>query len=250
MIKETHASESGHWYGQDGSCAYTTIGKNGKVRPTTLRDARKVTPHYVPGVTTFIDCSYKRGLEIWKIKQAVLSSLTLPRIQFEKDDEYIYRILEDGKEAARKAAERGTKIHAWIQQGFEGRESSLPDEGKLYFWAARKAIAETCGHQPWKCEQSFGTPRYGGKVDLVCDDYILDIKTKDVELEGLRVWDEHKMQLTAYRQGLNSKAKIGIVFVSTKNVGARVMMCEGDNQRYLDMFNSLVDYWYAKTGLE
>ena len=250
MLKETtHLKESGHWYGQNGIPVYTTIGKNGKERPTTLRDARKANPHYVPGVTTFLNTTAKPGLELWKIKQAVLSSLTLPRIQFETDDEYIYRILKDGKEESKKAAERGTKIHAWIQQGYEGKEKELSDEGKLYYWAAKRAIDKECGIHEWKSEQPFATSKYGSKIDLICDDYVLDFKTKDVSLDGLKVYDEHKMQLVACQQGVGHKGKIGIVFVSTKDVAAKVIMCEDDGGKYLNMFNLLVEYWYAKSGL-
>jgi hypothetical protein len=36
------ASEAGHWYDKGGNPAYTTIGKNGVERPTTLRDAKKL----------------------------------------------------------------------------------------------------------------------------------------------------------------------------------------------------------------
>ena len=42
-------SESGHWYDHTGESKYTIVGKNGKERPTTLRDARKHC--YVPSVT-------------------------------------------------------------------------------------------------------------------------------------------------------------------------------------------------------
>ena len=44
------ASESNHWYTRDGVPRYTVMGKNGKERNTTLRDAR--TENLVPSVTT------------------------------------------------------------------------------------------------------------------------------------------------------------------------------------------------------
>ena len=34
-------NEGGHWYDKDGNACHTIVGKNGKVRKTTLRDARK-----------------------------------------------------------------------------------------------------------------------------------------------------------------------------------------------------------------
>ena len=46
------ASESGHWYDATGAARYTITGKNGKERPTTLRDARELG--LVPSVTSIL----------------------------------------------------------------------------------------------------------------------------------------------------------------------------------------------------
>ena len=58
-----HAKENGHWYQKDGSPAYMIVGKNGKERPTTLRDARKLG--FVPSVTTIIGCADKPPIVWW-----------------------------------------------------------------------------------------------------------------------------------------------------------------------------------------
>jgi hypothetical protein len=47
------ASESNHWYTRDGIPQYTIVGKNGKERNTTLRDAREHRLH------TFSDYSFR-----------------------------------------------------------------------------------------------------------------------------------------------------------------------------------------------
>ena len=87
----SHAAESGHWYGRNGEPAYTIVGANGKARPTTLRDARKL--NLVPSVTTIIKVASQPGLDRWKQEQVLLAALTLPKVNDESDDDYIARIL-------------------------------------------------------------------------------------------------------------------------------------------------------------
>ena len=65
--KEPRASESNHWYTRDGVPRYTVIGKNGKERATTLRDAR--TENLVPSVTTVLNVAAKPALTQWLQKQ-------------------------------------------------------------------------------------------------------------------------------------------------------------------------------------
>ena len=60
LIKERQA-ESGHWYDREGNPAYTVIGKNGKPRGTTLRDAR--TLNLCPSVTTILGVAARPGLD-------------------------------------------------------------------------------------------------------------------------------------------------------------------------------------------
>ena len=66
-----------HWYGKDGSPRYTVTAKDGSDRPTTLRDARKLS--LVPSVTTILKVAAKPGLEMWKLEQMLLAALTLPQ---------------------------------------------------------------------------------------------------------------------------------------------------------------------------
>lgn len=242
-----YVAESGHWYDRDGLPAYTIKGKNGKERNTTLRDARK--EGYVPSVTTIIRESNKPGLENWKQDQVLMAALTLPRIEGETDQQLIARIKEDAKQQAIKAAERGTQVHKWVQQGFEGVD--LEGEAYNYYLLVRNLLEVECGEQTWTVEQSFIDPlnRYGGKIDLHCPDFIFDIKTKE-DIEDAKTWDEHYQQLAAYARGVGNGGKAGIIFVSTTSLAAKIAWIEPDKLvRGMKMFDALTDYWYAKTGL-
>jgi hypothetical protein len=246
--KKDQASESGHWYAPDGSPAYTIIGKNGKERNTTIRDARKLG--LAPSVTTIMQEANKPGLNRWLAEQYIHAALTLPRVEGETDKDLYARIIEDANEQAKKARERGTLIHAWVQSALEGEK--IPDEAYEFYRAVLKVIPEGIN---FKVEQSFyyqdfNIYPYGGKVDLHCMDQeiVLDIKTTDKPLDDLKLWDEHYMQLSAYREGLGiTSAKCGIIYVNSVNPEARLIWAEESILRKgLDMFQALKAYWYAK----
>ena len=78
------------------------------MRPTTLRDARKLG--LLPSVTNVLGVINKPELVEWKMTQAVLAALTLPRLEGEGEDAFAKRVVEQGKdvvEDAREGGERG-----------------------------------------------------------------------------------------------------------------------------------------------
>ena len=83
MIIKTYATESTHWYAADGTPAYRIIGKNGKERNTTVRDARE--RNLVPSVTTVLGLVAKPGLNTW-LQQQVLLNI----IQHEQAHHFVY----------------------------------------------------------------------------------------------------------------------------------------------------------------
>jgi hypothetical protein len=246
-MSEIRASEGQHWYYPDGSPCYEITGKNGKVRPPTLREAK--TMGLLPGTTTIIGQADAPGLTNWKIEQGIMAALTLPRIEGENDEQLMARIKADAQERSLKARERGTLIHKWVEMGFEGKLNPL-DEGYPFFMAADDELVPV----PWAflCEKSFAHERFGGKVDLHTPEMVIDIKTTDKPLEGLKLWDNHIMQLAAYKHGLGlpSEARGAILFVHSVVPEARLVFAEEkDLARGLKMFLALVDYYYSKTGL-
>lgn len=248
MSLNNHAKEGGHFYTKDGTPAYTIIGKNGKERPTTLRDARKLG--LVPSVTTIIGCASAPALTNWKIDQAILSALTLGRLEEETEKEYIDRIKADAQEQARKAAERGTQIHAVVQSGFEG-EPIMTDDEYIFYASARDTLYLNTTVAQWICEKPFATEKYGGKCDLHNEKYLLDFKTTDKPVDDLKLWESHYMQLAAYREGLKLKAQCGILWINSVTAESRLVWAEEkDLERGWKMFDALLNFFYSKTGLE
>jgi hypothetical protein len=250
------ASEAGHWYKKDGSPCYTIEGKNGQIRPTTLRDAKKLG--LVPSVTTIIRCAAAPGLENWKQDQAILAALTCPRIEGESEADMLSRIKKDAAEQAKKAAERGTQIHAWVQGWFEDKEEGIEagTEEHRFCMSVNATIFEAVGYQEWVTEKSFATPRYGGKCDLHNEKYTLDFKTTDKDISTVKTWDEHAMQLAAYCIGMYDRepwelSQCGIVYINVNTAESRLIWIPEDElEKGWMMFAALLDYWYAKNGME
>jgi hypothetical protein len=239
------ATSAGHWYALDGTPCYTTLSKDGTERPTTLRDARKLA--LVPSVTTIIRQAAAPALEKWKRDQLMMAALTLPRRPHESEIDWLRRVEQDSQETGRKAADRGTEIHGAIEryyrQGFyAGSHSSVVD-------CSGKAIRAHCGEREWSAERSFAHELgYGGKVDLHCAEWIIDFKTKD-GVEGSKLYDEHYMQLAAYRRALCPNARAGILFVDRTDPICLFIEADADKMASgLAMFDSLLSFWQAKTG--
>ena len=249
VSKPLHPAESTHWYTKDGIPAYQVMGKNGKMRNTTLRDAR--TSNLVPSVTTIIGCAAKPGLDRWKQEQVLLAALTTERIVGETEADFLSRIMEDSREQAKKASERGTLIHAAIEGFYEGRGlGDYPDHVR----GVENALSAHFGNPQWIAEKSFASGfGFGGKLDLCAHGFVVDIKTKEFGPDKLpEAYDEHLMQLAAYRVGVGMlEATCANVFVSANNPGLVhvVKWSEDDLKKGWNMFHGLLQYWYAKTGL-
>jgi hypothetical protein len=241
-------SESGHWYKRDGSTAYTYINKKGEEKNTTLRQARK--EGLLPSVTTIIRCAAAPGLENWKAQQVLMAALTTDRKPDETEQQYIDRIIADANEQAKKAREKGTLIHAFVQSGFEG--VPLESEAYRYYLSAKNTLEnELNADIQWTCEKSFATERYGGKADIHSPNYLIDFKTTDKPVDGLKLWDEHYLQLAAYREGLGiSGAVCGILYINSNTAESKLIIAdEKELNKGLRCFMALVDYYYNKTGL-
>jgi len=242
----SHPGESTHWYNQKGKPSYTVIGKNGKERNTTLRDAR--TMDLVPSVTTVMNIIAKPGLERWKIDQALMAALTLPKLEGESLDDFKRRALEDSKEHAKSAAERGTRIHTAIQGYYENER--VADEDLIYAKSTVDAINKLFPNREWIAEEAFASQLgYGGKVDLHCHDVVIDFKTKEFGPDDkVKAFDEQIMQLDAYRNGLNLPyATIANVYVSVSNPGlVKIVVHEESN--HFEQFMHLLQFWQLSKG--
>jgi len=251
------SAESVHWYDQKGAPAYTVKAKDGSDRPTTLRDARKF--NYVPSVTTVMKVAAKPALEAWKMEQMLLAALTLPQLPNEPEAHFVQRIIQDSKETAKRAAERGTRIHESIEKYFlGGHKVEHGDIAKAFDEYVAKYF-KLKSMNPWVVERSFASPLgYGGKVDLYTGidsttptGIVLDAKTKEFDYDDdVPAYSEHAMQLAAYRHGLGlPQARCANVFISVKRPGLIKIKewTEEELDQHWEMFKSLLRFWQLKS---
>jgi hypothetical protein len=251
IATDARAAESTHWYTRTGDPMYTVPSKkDGSQRPTTLRDARE--RNLVPSVTTILNIAAKPGLNVWLQEQAILAALTLPRYENEPESVWLKRVVQDSKSQAREAADLGTEIHTAVQGFYEGKKASA---FPIHVQTCTKAIESHYGARNWVAERAFAHEMgFGGKVDLHSDGVVIDIKTKDFSDPSKVVpYDEHLMQLAAYRVGLGMpEARCANVFISRTNPDLAVVTkwAEEDLQRGWKMFTALLSFWQYKNQYE
>jgi hypothetical protein len=253
-LSSNYASEAGHWYGRDGRPAYEVVGKNGNLRPTTLRDARKLD--LVPSVTTIMACAAAPALESWKRNQILMSALTLPRIDGEESEEFSKRVIRDSQEQAKQAAERGSLIHGCIENHL--LEEPYDQAHRDCVMGALDCLDGWCGLSDIRPERSFYHQfGFGGKCDVhkradPFPGFVADFKTKDFGPGELPLaWDNHSMQLAAYREGFGMpKARGAIIYISTQVAGLThlVEVSQDELQKGWRMFCALLTYWKAKNS--
>lgn len=247
MLKLSRPSEAGHWYTRDGIPQYTVEAAKGGQRSTTLRDARKM--NLVPSVTTVINVAAKPSLMAWMQQQVLYAALTLPKRPDESEKDYIERIISDSKEQGKAAADAGTDIHASIQGYYEYKPTGKHQESVD---ACVAAISNHFGPHKWISERSFAHEAgFGGKCDLFTEDgIVIDIKTKEFGPDDkIDAYDDHLMQLSAYRVGLGvPTARCANVFVSRNSPGTVVIKewSDEDLNRGWEMFTHLLFFWQWK----
>ena len=101
---------SQHWYcATTGAPRYTMMGKNGKERNVTLRDAKANPGTLVPSVSTINGQLSKDGLNTWLQTEAIKAAAENPRGLQEEEKDYVTRILDLAKKSNQKALQQEAK---------------------------------------------------------------------------------------------------------------------------------------------
>ena len=243
-----------HWYLPSGETYHTVLSADGVTpRPTTLRDARKVGA--LPSVTSVLGIIAKAGLEAWKLEQAILSALTLPRGRNEPLDVYAKRITTDMDAQVRASAEVGVKIHAACQEYALKRTCTL-EADLVPYWEPWKVWFDANVQEVRRVEEvvisrSHG---YGGTMDLECwltgfGWTVVDFKTQKVKKAASgeprpAFYETWPLQLAAYRRA------IGGHVASVENpMGERLASVVIDVERprpvAVRVWDETAEYWHV-----
>jgi len=192
---------SGHWYDAEGRSAHVILGKNGNERNTTVADARKLGLY--PSVTSILGIMDKPQLTNWKIEQAIMSSLTLPKEENETLEEYAKRIVKDSRESTKKAAEHGSRMHECMEDILLGRPVSR-DEILAPYIKTFSEWAEKNVEKTYWCEKALVGAGYAGRCDAYVKlkdvgDAIIDLKNRKVNPRYEPFFETDIAQLWAYR---------------------------------------------------
>jgi hypothetical protein len=244
MIIKSADAEAGHWYTQLGEPAYRIVGKNGNERNTTVRDARELG--LVPSVTTILGIIAKPGLNNWLQQQVLLAALTLPRVAGESEENWLDRVMSDSRSTGKDAAQRGTEMHGVLESFYRGYNQEFP----RYVYQVNDALNAHFGqNQHWDAERSFAYKGFGGKVDLISDNIVVDFKSKDT-LNKVVPFHEQIMQLAAYRMGLGKPtARCANVFFTAAGDVKLIEHSEQDLSDAWECFQYLLAFYKKKNHL-
>lgn len=223
--KKIIASESCHWYTQDGQpCYEVPKAKGNGMRPTTLRDARKLG--LVPSVTSVLQILARPGLEAWKQNNILLAAATMPHDPNMPLETWCDRVAQDAKEQSEKAMQLGTDIHAALEAALTSDEVIETKYDEYIEPLLDAMLALNLINISQRAEKSFAHPiGFGGKIDFYNEEYLIDFKTKafakqDVDDKKQLAWDEHCWQLAAYRYGIQKPhLRCLNIFISTTEPG-------------------------------
>lgn len=182
----TAQKETGHYYLPTGEPCHGD-----------LRQAKKQKAY--PSPTTILGAVLARpGLDNWKQEQAILQSLTLPKLDGELDPDFARRVVAASKGELQAAADRGTYVHELAEAAVGGREPAELRAGFEPHWESLKYWSKFC-YKVHKCEEVVVNHEegYAGRVDLICEwgdkheqtTEVVDFKTRKFKKVGRLIPD-------------------------------------------------------------
>jgi hypothetical protein len=156
-----------------------------------------------PSVTSILGIMDKPQLTNWKIEQAIMSSLTLPKEENETLEDYARRIVKDSRESTKKAAEHGSRMHECMENILLGRAVST-DETLAPYIKTFTEWAEKNVEKTYWCEKALVGAGYAGRCDAYVKlkgvgDAIIDLKNRKVNPRYEPFFETDIAQLWAYR---------------------------------------------------
>ena len=242
------ATSAGHWYDRQGRQVETVPGANGQSVKPDLRHARKFG--LLPGVTSVLKVQSAPGLVNWMIDQALMSALTLPRVEGESLDDFKKRAQRDSQEQGNKARDKGSELHTALELAVQGKPF---DRAWLKHVEAVDTNLRFVGVDflAGDAERSFAHPLgYGGRNDWhsIKQGVLIDYKSKQ-KIDGKKLaYDEHVQQLSACAEGLKiGGCRLLNVFVGVEDAKVQVYEWPVDDcSRGWAMFQAALQLWQLK----
>jgi hypothetical protein len=229
---------------------HSVLSQKGEPRATTVRDARKLG--LLPSVTNVLGVINKPELVEWKMTQAVLAALTLPRLEGEGEDAFAKRVVEDAQGRVRVAAEFGTAFHAGAEQ--VARSLEVDPAGPCAAWLNL--------HREWfqtNCIRVIWTERvlvnaelgYAGTADLLVEHQVHGLTLVDYKTQGIKTGNTARayaswcQQLAAYRRAIGKPMACMNLIVNSAEPSAPVehVWSEEELAAGLESFEAALVIW-------
>jgi len=253
MIVNSVQGKSPRWYDKEGNAVYEVIGKNGKPKAPTIREAKE--QNFYPSVTTIIGQISKPGLEKWKISQAIISALTLPRNEGELDQDFAERVARDSQEEGKAAALKGTDIHSALETYIK---TNVVPSGAENLCLSYNNFMEQFKVRLGSLQTEFKATNtelgYGGRGDLAFWDEIsmspivVDFKSQDIGKKA-NFYDDWGMQIAAYGTAIYDLPFRGFSLVFDRTTGAAESKEWTDLDTDMDKFLCLLKYFQLEKRL-
>lgn len=247
----------GHFYSKTGEPVYEVpnVSKGG-MRDTTLRDAKKLG--LVPSVTTITGVVSRPELDNWKTNQVLEACLRVPRNQCKSIEEWKARVIKESQEVSKSAATIGNEIHNDLELYFTTgniEDFKHPD----FVFPVIELIKQEFPNEKFKSEIAFcdSECHFGGKIDLISDNCIIDFKTKIKEdVSDVKISESYGLQLAAYHHGMNinpsdNRRVCYNLYISSAKAGnvKLVKLDDEDLMVYKTMFHALLRFWQLSNGV-
>lgn len=204
MIRSrTRGAENAHWYTLDGKPSHTREAKNGNIRSTTIRDARK--DNLFPSVTSVLNILSKDGLEKWKQRNILAAAWDMR--EYAGDFELWLDSVVSASFAKQKTSmDFGTAWHEMAWRHVTGQGVELDDTLKPFYeyflqWFEANVTAVVQAESVVVHNSGFAGTRDIVFLHRDYPDHVIvgDYKTQDVKPKyGPKAWPEHCLQLAAY----------------------------------------------------
>jgi hypothetical protein len=188
-----------------------------------VRDARKLG--LLPSVTNVLGVINKPELVEWKMTQAVLAALTLPRMEGEDLGLFAKRVVEDAQSQVKGAAEFGSAFHAGAEQVAKSLEVDPAGPYAAWLNLHRDWFQANCVRVEWTERVLVNTELgYAGTADLLVEHQQHGLTLVDYKTQGVkpgktpRAYGSWGQQLAAYRRAIGNPP-------SLSSGAARPMAC-------------------------
>ena len=249
--------ENAHWYRPDGEPLHSVLSAKGEPRPTTLRDARKFG--LLPSVTNVLGVINKPELVEWKMTQAVLAALTLPRLDGEGEDAFARRVVEDAQSRVRTAAEFGTAFHAGAELVANTLEVDPTGPYAAWLNLHRDWFQASCVRVVWTERVLVNTALgYAGTADLLVEHQAHGLTLVDYKTQGVRpglvprAYGSWCQQLAAYRRAIGKPMACMSVIVNSAEPSAPVehVWSEEELRSGWESFEAALVIWRHEKGYD